>query len=67
MSNILDAAQSYFNAWNAHDSEAIANEFNEYGEYSDPNIKIRGRDIGNYAQSLWEGFPDLSFEIVQHG
>ncbi len=64
MSNLLDIAQSYFNAWNAHDSDAIANEFNENGEYSDPNIKIRGRDIGKYAQGLWEAFPDLSFEIV---
>jgi len=64
MSNILDVVQSYFNAWNAHDSEAIANEFNENGEYSDPNIKIRGRDIGKYAQGLWEAFPDLSFGIV---
>jgi steroid delta-isomerase-like uncharacterized protein len=64
MSNLLDVAQAYFNAWNAHDSDAIANEFNENGEYIDPNIRIRGRDIGRYAHSLWEAFPDLSFEIV---
>lgn len=64
MSNPLDVALAYFNAWNAHDSGSIANLFNDDGEYRDSNIKILGRDIGKYVQSLWETFPDLSFEIV---
>jgi steroid delta-isomerase-like uncharacterized protein len=64
MSNTLDVAQAYFNAWNAHDSGSIANLFTENGEYRDPGIKIRGRDISAYTQSLWDAFPDLSFEIA---
>ena len=60
----LDISKKYFDAWNAHDAGAICNIFTEGGEYHDPNIKVRGRDISMYAQSLWEAFPDLSFEIV---
>ena len=50
MSNPLDVAQAYFNAWNEHDSSSIAKLFTENGEYRDPGIKIRGRDIGVYLQ-----------------
>jgi steroid delta-isomerase-like uncharacterized protein len=64
MSNPPDVAQAYFNAWNAHDSGSIADLFTDKGEYCDPNIKILGRNISEYVQSLWEAFPDLSFEIV---
>ena len=64
MNNPLDITQAYFNAWNAHDSRSIADLFTDNGEYCDPNIKILGQDIGKYVQSLWEAFPDLSFEIV---
>lgn len=64
MSDSLDVAQQYFDAWNAHDAGAIANVFSENGEYHDPNVNIRGRDINNYAQPLWEAFPDLSFDLI---
>ena len=64
MNNPVDVALAYFNAWNARDADSIASLFTEEGEYHDPNIKILGRDIGAYAQSLWTAFPDLSFEIV---
>jgi steroid delta-isomerase-like uncharacterized protein len=64
MSNPLDVAQAYFDAWNAHDSGSIARLFTENGEYRDPGIKIRGRDISAYTQGLWDAFPDLSFEIT---
>ena len=63
MNNPPDVAQAYFNAWNAHDAGSIASLFTEEGEYHDPSIKIRGRDIGTYAQSLWDAFPDLVFEL----
>lgn len=66
MSNTLEIAHAYLNAWNAHDASAIANLFTEDGEYHDPNITIRGRDISAYTQSLWDAFPDLSFELVSH-
>ena len=64
MNNPPDVAQAYFNAWNAHDAGSIASLFTEEGEYHDPSIKVRGRDIGTYAQSLWDAFPDLVFELV---
>lgn len=64
MDNPVDVVQKYFNAWNAHDADSIANIFTEEGEYHDPSVKIRGRDIHTYVQTIWEAFPDLSFEIV---
>lgn len=64
MSNPLEVVQAYFNAWNAHDSDLIAELFTENGEYRDPGIKIRGRNISAYTKGLWDSFPDLSFDIV---
>jgi steroid delta-isomerase-like uncharacterized protein len=64
MSNPLDVAQAYFNAWNAHDSDSIARLFTENGEYRDPGIKVRGRDISAYTKGLWDAFPDLSFDLI---
>ncbi len=64
MSNPVDVTQKYFDAWNAHDAVAIVNTFVINGIYQDPNITARGDEIGAYAQSLWEAFPDLTLEIV---
>jgi len=64
MSTTLEIVQVYFKAWNAHNSDLIAELFTENGEYRDPVIKIRGRNISTYTHRLWEAFPDLSFEIV---
>ncbi len=64
MNNPLDVAQAYFNAWNAHDAASITSLFTEEGEYHDPTIRMRGREIGAHLQGLWDAFPDLGFEIV---
>ena len=57
-------AQKYFDAWNAHDAVGIVSTFAIDGVYQDPSITACGDEIGAYAQSLWETFPDLSFQIV---
>ncbi len=61
----LDLAKAYFDAWNSHDAKAIVATFAASGTYSDPttNGALTGDAIGANASSLWEGFPDLSFEI----
>ncbi len=64
MTDAIEVAQAYFDAWNAHDAGAIVNTFTEDGEYRDPNVKLAARDIGGYVHGLWDAFPDLSFEIV---
>lgn len=63
--NSLELANAYFDAWNAHDAQAIRAVINESGSYEDPATKapLVGEAIGKYAQSLWEAFPDLSFEL----
>ena len=63
--NGLDIANQYFDAWNAHDADAIIRTFANDGTYCDPNTsKISGNAIGANAKSLWKAFPNLSFEIV---
>src|SRR5277367_3586051 len=65
-SNFAEVAQRYFDAWNRHDAEAIVSTFADGGTYTDPATAglLSGAAIGGYAQALWMGFPDLSFEIV---
>lgn len=65
-SNFAEVAQRYFDAWNRHDAEAIVSTFADGGTYADPATAgpLTGAVIGGYAQALWRGFPDLSFEIV---
>lgn len=61
----LDTAKKYFDAWNAHDADAIVNTFADNGTYCDPTTgEISGDAIGANAKRLWDAFPDLSFEIV---
>lgn len=61
----LDIAQKYFDAWNAHDADAIVKTFADNGIYRDPTTgEISGDAIGVNAKRLWDTFPDLSFEIV---
>jgi steroid delta-isomerase-like uncharacterized protein len=63
--NHLAAAHQYFDAWNAHDADAIAATFAPAGTYSDPQVSgLDGAATGAYAAGLWESFPDLRFEIL---
>jgi predicted ester cyclase len=61
----LAVAEQYFDAWNAHDADAIAATFAPAGTYSDPQVSgLDGAATGAYAAGLWESFPDLWFELV---
>ena len=63
--NCLDIANQYFDAWNAHDANAIINTFADDGTYRDPTTnEISGDAIGANAERFWKAFPNLSFEIV---
>ena len=64
----LELAQRYFDAWNAHDGEAIAATFAEDGTYSDPTVsKLSPKETGAYANGLFASFPDLTFDLVSAG
>jgi len=61
----LETAKHYFDAWNAHDADAIVGTFADDGTYCDPaSGELSGAAIGANAQRLWSAFPDLSFELV---
>jgi SnoaL-like protein len=65
----LDRAQSvlaYFDAWNAHDEDAIVTTFAKAGTYVDPTTPgpLQGAAIGESAAALWAAFPDLAFELT---
>jgi steroid delta-isomerase-like uncharacterized protein len=61
----LEAAQRYFDAWNARDAKAILASLTEAGTYADPLTggAISGDAIVSYVETLWGAFPDLTFEI----
>jgi len=62
---VLDVAQEYLRAWNAHDADAIVRTFAPGGTYADPTTAaISGDAIAAYAKGLWSAFPGLSFDIV---
>ncbi len=58
--------QHYTDAWNRHDAAGIVGTFAEDGTYTDPTTAgpLAGAAIAAYAQSLWDAFPDLSFETL---
>jgi steroid delta-isomerase-like uncharacterized protein len=60
----VDVVQRYFGAWLRHDAQGIVDAFAADGTYEDPDTPepLRGAAIGAYAESLWQAFPDLSFE-----
>lgn len=65
MTDPLRVAQAYFDAWNARDADGIVATFAEGGTYSDSGVQgLSGAAIADYARRLWDGFPDLSFDIV---
>jgi steroid delta-isomerase-like uncharacterized protein len=65
----VEIAQRYFNAWNQHDAAAIVAMFAENGTYADPTTpgSLSGPAIGAYAKSIWDAFPDLSFDVISIG
>jgi steroid delta-isomerase-like uncharacterized protein len=65
----MQVVESYFDAWNRRDAEALIATFEEGGTYSDPAAGqgLAGQAIAAYAKSLWSGFPDLAFDIQSAG
>ena len=62
---ILAANQATFDAWNAHDADAVAAIFAEDAEIVDvaADSVLRGRGaIREYAAALLAGFPDFRLE-----
>jgi steroid delta-isomerase-like uncharacterized protein len=60
--------QRYFDAWNAHDPDAILNAFVDGGTYIDPNVgaaPLTGEALVAYVRGLFDAFPDLTFEDVE--
>ncbi len=67
-SGSLAQAEAYFDAWNAHDPEAVAAAFAEDGTYTDPTVAgppLCGHAVAEHARALFTGFPDLAFEILR--
>jgi steroid delta-isomerase-like uncharacterized protein len=60
--------QRYFDAWNAHDADAIVATFAPDGTYTDPTTDgpLSGAAIGENAANLWAAFPDVRFEVDSH-
>jgi steroid delta-isomerase-like uncharacterized protein len=68
MTSKIDIVKAYFDAWNAHDIEAILNTFTEKGTYSDPigGKNLSGQLYADYIQSLFVAFPDLKLELISN-
>jgi steroid delta-isomerase-like uncharacterized protein len=58
----------YFQAWNDRDPAAVVAAFVEGGTYVDPTVvgpPLSGQALAAHAQALFEGFPDLRFEVPE--
>ena len=66
MTNENDIVKRYFDAWDQHDTDTILATFAKGGTYSDPATQgaIKGQAIAEYAQSLFDAFPDMSVELI---
>lgn len=62
---VINAVQSYFDAWNSHDSKELMQSFTKEGSYADPSTQgsIDGEHIGLYLEKLVHAIPDLKFQI----
>ncbi len=68
MSSATEVVEQYFKAWDDHDTDAILATFNDKGTYSDPvaGAKLQGNDIAQYAQGLFDAFPDFGIELISN-
>lgn len=67
--NPLDVAQQYFDAWNAHDPQAVLATMASDGTYLDPTTKgpLSGQAFAGYMGGLFAAFPDVTFEVKSKG
>lgn len=58
--------QTYIDAWNTRDADAIVACFADGGTYEDPATggPLSGAAIGEMARQLWASFPDLTFTLL---
>ena len=63
-----EAVKVYFDAWNAHDTDAILDSLTTDGTYSDPvgGKNLSGQAYADYANSLFTAFPDLNLELISN-
>lgn len=68
MANENDIVKRYFDAWHQHDIDAIIATFAKGGTYTDPATQgnLEGAAIGEYAQSLYNAFSDMSLELISN-
>jgi len=61
-----EIVKSYFDAWDQRDTNAIMATFAKGGTYTDPATQapLEGQAIADYAQSLFDAFPNMSVELI---
>ena len=66
MSSENEIVKTYFDAWNAHDVQAVLETFTDDGTYSDPigGQNLSGQAYAYYIESLLTAFPDLKLELI---
>lgn len=63
--SLHSALDRYFDAWNAHDPDAVVASMTDTGTYEDPTTggPLAGDALRDSITSLLVGFPDLSFDV----
>jgi steroid delta-isomerase-like uncharacterized protein len=64
---LMTAVESYFQAWNSRDPDAVPGVFAEGGTYADPTIAdppLPASGLAAHVRGVLAAFPDLSFEIL---
>ena len=64
--NAVEVVQHANKAYNAHDADALAAAYAEGATYSDSRDGqvFTGKEIANYAKSVWAAYPDASVELI---
>jgi predicted ester cyclase len=60
-----DVVERFYSAYNAHDTDAMARCYSEWGDFVAPGeLTMRGRDQASAFDRRWVGaFPDLHIEL----
>src|SRR5262245_11544288 len=63
---LSDALDRYFDAWNAHDGDAVVATLTPDATYEDPTTgrPISGDTLAANVNGLAAGFPDMHFDVV---
>ena len=64
--SLVQALDRYFDAWNAHDPEAVVAALTLGGTYEDPTTggPLTGDALAESVGTLITGFPDVHFEVA---